>query len=202
MTRDKLQFRHDLLEAEPIDPLRRAKFEREVNAMWEQRLTLARLVWLKVLAMSMLVLGVGFGATAYLAPGSLPPVARIGFGIGCVFCLTFLFILIMIGRRGTMNLRVDPMRIAGLGWGFVVSMMVIFMMLASAMKDSSRGVLMVVNGIVFLIGAGLILLRTVIEQSERRTRERLLQIEYRLEQLSDDLKKRDGGDDQFDGVRV
>ena len=133
---------------------------------------------------------------------NLPPLARVAFVIGAVFCLTDAFVVPLLARRGTMNLRTDPMRVAGLTWGFVVMMVVFFMVISGLHPDSTRGVMMVVTGIVFLIGAGLILIRTVIEQSELRTREKLLEIEYRLEQLTDEIKRRDGGEDQFEGARV
>ena len=42
----------------------------------------------------------------------------------------------------------------------------------------------------------------ILDQIVARTRERLLQIEYQLQQLSDEIKKRDGGDDEFEPARI
>ena len=43
----------------------------------------------------------------------------------------------------------------------------------------------VVYGFLFLLPASVIVLRTVVEQSELRTRERLLELEYKLAQLAE-----------------
>jgi hypothetical protein len=202
MTRDKLQFRRELLDCESIDAALRRKFQTEVQAMWERKLSSPRRAWFKMLAIIMLAMGIFFGCMAYLAPATLPPVARIAFVVGAVFCLASVFVIWQLARRGVMNLRTDPMRMAALGWAFVVMMVVVFMVISGMHPDSTRGLMLVINGIVFMIGAGLILIRTVIEQSELRTREKLLEIEYRLEQLTDEIKRRDGGDDQFEPARV
>jgi hypothetical protein len=45
------------------------------------------------------------------------------------------------------------------------------------------GVRLTVFGIVLLIGASVLLLRTVIEQAELRTRERLLELQYNMAEL-------------------
>ena len=67
MTRDKVEFRRDLLDAESIDPALRHKFQMEVQAMWEQKLSSPKRVWFRMLAIIVLAMGVFFGCMAWFA---------------------------------------------------------------------------------------------------------------------------------------
>jgi len=73
----------------------------------------------------------------------------------------------------------------GMTWGFLVIMMTLFMVSAG---NNIVGLRMIVNGLVFLLMGVAFLLRHVIEQSELKTGERLLEIEYRLAELAECLK--------------
>ena len=157
--------------------------------MWEQQLTTPKRILFRVEAVVGLAMAAGFGAGAVLAPRGLPPLARVAFAAGGVLCAAFGVMLLRIGRRGTMNLRRDPLRMAGLTWSAVVIMVTLFMLLGGALPDRTIGIQMVVNGIVFLIGAGLMLLRAVVEQSQLKTQEKLLEIEYRLAELAEQVRK-------------
>jgi MFS family permease len=157
--------------------------------MWEQQLTSPKRVLFRVEAVIGFVMAIGFIAGAALAPRGLPMLARLGFVAGAVVCAASGVMLLRMSRRGTMNLRHDPLRLAGLTWGGVVIMVTLFMMLGGLLPDRTIGIQMVVNGIVFLVGVGLILLRAVIEQSQLKTQEKLLEIEYRLAELAEQVRK-------------
>ena len=157
--------------------------------MWEQQLTRPKRILFRVEAVVGLAMAIGFWAGAVLAPRGLPLLARAGLVAGAVFSAAFGVILLRMGRRGTVNLRHDPLRMAGLTWGVVVIMVTLFMMLGGALPDRTIGIQMVVNGIVFLIGAGLMLMRAVVEQSQLKTQEKLLEIECRLAELAEQVRK-------------
>jgi len=56
----------------------------------------------------------------------------------------------------------------------------------------------VLAGMLFLLPAGLMLLRTVIEQAEMRTQERIVELEFKIARLSEKL----GGEDDLLGTGV
>jgi uncharacterized membrane protein len=67
-----------------------------------------------------------------------------------------------------------------MAWGLPVILVTLFMVSA---PDTIIGLRMIVAGLVFLVMGLAFLLRHVIEQSELKTREKLLEIEYRLAEL-------------------
>lgn len=79
---------------------------------------------------------------------------------------------------------------AGLIWVFIVLLVTIFMVAGGI--SSIQGVGLTVDGIVFLIGTGLMLLRSVIERSELRTREKLLEVQYESALIRESLPNKQG----------
>jgi hypothetical protein len=59
------------------------------------------------------------------------------------------------------------------------------LLLAPQFPDSFHAGLALVCGLVLLLGAGVIMLCTHVEQAELRTRESMLRLEYRLAELSE-----------------
>ena len=49
---------------------------------------------------------------------------------------------------------------------------------------------MIAVGLLFLVGAGVMLLRTTVERSELHTREKLLEMELRLTRIAEEIAKR------------
>jgi hypothetical protein len=115
----------------------------------------------------------------------LPVVARVGLGIGTLFGLTGAVMLARVLRRGALNLKIDNRRIAAMVWVFTVLMMTCFLMLGMSIEDRVMGVLMIVYGLTFLVGAGVFLLAYRIEQAELGVREKLLELELRLAELGE-----------------
>ena len=196
-TQDKESFRRRLLAADAENPALRAEYERRLQAMWEPRLSLSqRVAWS---ATGLLGLGftVWFGYWAIRAPETFPILLRVGFALGALFGLAWAVFAYGIVRRGTTRLKTDPMAAAGMGWVFVVVTLTIFMVAGSASREL-WAVKIVVNGLFFVIAAATILLRTVIEQAEMRTQERIVELEYKIARLSEKL----GGDDDLLGTGV
>ena len=139
-----------------------------------------------------------FGVVAAVALGSaavcgflaltepnLPALARVAFGVGTLFGLAWAAVAARVCWRGAIDLKLDSRRIATMVWVFTVLMMVFFLVIGMSTEDRLLGVMMIANGIAFLIGAAVYWLTHRIEQAELATREKLLQIELRLAELSE-----------------
>ena len=116
---------------------------------------------------------------------TLPVVARAGLAIGTLFSLASAAMLVQVLRRGALNLKVDNRRIAAGVWVFTVLLMTCFLMLGMSAEDRVMGVLMIAYGLTFLICAGVYLVVYRIEQAEFSVREKLLELELRLAELSE-----------------
>ena len=56
--------------------------------------------------------------------------------------------------------------------------------------DNITGLRMILSGLVFLVAGAVFLLQNTIAQAELKSREKLLEIEYRLAELTEALKTR------------
>ncbi|MEO6436756.1 MAG: hypothetical protein ABIP55_13490 [Tepidisphaeraceae bacterium] len=189
-TQSKEAFRRRLLAADEENPALRAQYDRRIKAMFEVTLSKPKKAWFACLTLFCVV---GGGAALQQAiTEKLPPAARMGLLLGAAFSAAWAFYLIRILRHGTMQMRIDPPAAAGMGFVFSLLMCVLF---AVSEMPADKVVL---AGMLFLLPAGLILLRTVIEQAEMRTQERIVELEYKIARLSEKL----GDDDDLLGTGV
>ena len=180
-------FRDRLLELEPVTPELKDRYEKEIQAMFNKPLTgVRRWSWL-VAAVGSAGLAVVFGAAALLAPSEFPVYARITFVIGVLFAIAWAVLGLRVFKRGSINLKTDAAMYYGMAWGLPVIMVTLFMMFA---PNDLVGLRMITCGIVFLIMGAAFLLRGVVERSELQTREKLLEIEYRLAEIEELVKAR------------
>jgi MFS family permease len=190
MNESEKDFRDRLLDAERFSPALKEKYEKEVQEMLEQKLTGVRR-WAYICGAAM---GVGFallfGTVAILAPREFPILGRIAFVTGAVFGLAFAGLAGWIAKKGTLKLKTHPVAMAGMAWGFTVIMVVLFMFLGSGLPDPIIGVRMIVIGLVFLVGAAVGLILARVEQAQLKTQEKLLEIEYRLAQMAEQIAKK------------
>lgn len=180
------ELRNELLDAEPEDAALRGDYERRLAAMFEMPLT-----WYRKAG---LIFGIVVSAATAATAGVLAVRLRherlalvATLGVGSVLAVVGAVLAGRILARGTYRRDRDSITQAGFIWVFTILMVTGFMLTGGI--DSIRGVGMTVFGIVFLIGAAVLLLRTVVEQSELRTREKLLEMELRLTRISDELAK-------------
>jgi hypothetical protein len=183
------QFDQKLIAAQRVDDSLRQKYEREVQAMFEKNLTGWNKALFAVVGVITVVLAVVF-TVATVKSTHLPWEARSGFVLGALFAGAWTALMVRVLRRGRMNLRIDERAQAGLSWAFVVLMVTLFMVLAAKNPDSIRGVGMVVNGLVFLIGAALFMIQAGINSSRMKIEERLIEMQLRIAELTEELKKR------------
>ncbi|UCG58355.1 MAG: hypothetical protein JSU70_02380 [Phycisphaerales bacterium] len=187
MSESAKTFRDKLLALEEPDPTYREKYERQVTAMVEQKLTGAKkwqMIFFLVMSIS---LGLFFGTMAVIAPAGFPWWGRALFVAGAVFCLAFVTMYARILQKGSINLKKDNIDLAWTGWGFVVIVGTAALVISPKLPDRIAGVHWLVSVLFFLVAAGVFLLRAFIERSELNTREKLLEIELRLAELTEKI---------------
>ena len=185
MTQSNDDFRDRLLRSERVTPSLRERHEEEIRTMIEKQLTRpASIVW-GLSGLAGMVLAVGFGILAIALPREVPWYARLGFVGGALFGIGWAYLGFRIFRRGFIDLKVDAGIYAGLSWGLPVFLVTVFMVWA---PDNITGLRMILSGLVFLVMGAMFLLRNFIDQSEMKTREKLLEIEYRLAELTEAVK--------------
>ncbi|WP_165074053.1 hypothetical protein [Paludisphaera rhizosphaerae] len=190
MTRDPNGMRDRLLKAERITPDLKRRYDLEIQAMIEKKLTKwQRWGWLAS-AIFGTACAVVFGALAVVGPGGLPWAGRLGLAGGAVFGLAWAWLGLRVFRRGVLDLKLDTGLAAGLSWCLPIFLTTLFMVAA---PDDVRGLRMILCGLVFLVAGAMFLTRHVVEQSELKTREKLLEIEYRLAELTEVVKADAGG---------
>lgn len=180
-------FRDRLLASQPVTPALKEHYEKEVQAMFSKPLTgVHRWAWL-----FSAILGVGlavvFGPAAVFAPPEFPAYARVGFVAGTFFCLAWAILALRIFVRGAIDLKIESPIYYGMAWAFPLFLLIVFMMFA---PNDLVGLRMIVCGIAYLVMGAAFLLRGVIERSELKTQEKLLEIEYRLAEMEELLKAR------------
>ena len=182
-------FRDKLLDMEKPNPALKEKYEREVQAMVEKKLTGVT----KLAHIGGLVMGLGFliifGTIAITAPKEFPLWGRFGFALGALFGLIFAVFEALLLKRGTINLKTDEVAMAGLSWGFIVIFATIVLVFSGKLPDPLKSVQMIVYLLVFEIMAAVGLIKAFINRSEVNTREKLLEIEYRLSEISEKIEK-------------
>jgi len=190
MNKSNNTFRDKLLDMEIPTPALKEKYEREVQAMVEKKLTGLR----KLGTVVSLVMGLGFfvlfGTLAVIVPKEFPLWGRAIWAVGSVFGLTFAGLAVLVLKKGTVNLKTDDMAMAGLGWGFIVIMATITLVFSGQLPDRTIAIKMLVSLLIFEVAAAVGLLKAIIERSEVKTREKLLKIEYRLAEISEKIDKK------------
>jgi cation transport ATPase len=179
--RNELSREH-LLALEAEDPALRAEYERRLEAMLEVPLTTTRRVLTIAVAVVAAAMAVLF--VALVATESVPWKTQGAFALGMLFAAGWVAYAVRILRRGSYHRRTDSTTAANMAWAFTMLTAVAFA-LAAPHKDP-----FVIFGFLFLLPAAVILLRTVAEQSELRTHERLMELEYKLARLAETLEKR------------
>jgi choline-glycine betaine transporter len=190
MNKSNNTFRDKLLDMEIPTPALKEKYEREVQAMVEKKLTGLR----KLGTVVSLVMGLGFfvlfGTLAVIVPKEFPLWGRAIWAVGSVFGLTFAGLAVLVLKKGTVNLKTDDMAMAGLGWGFIVIMATITLVFSGQLPDRTIAIKMLVSLLIFEVAAAVGLLKAIIERSEVKTREKLLKIEYHLAEISEKIDKK------------
>jgi hypothetical protein len=188
MNEDRIHHRANvgdqLIALEPLSPDSQKRIQQEMHAMLTRQLGIPGRLFVGFVSAASLGIALLLGYLAVTAV-NLPLVARIGLGTGVPFGLAWGAVSFRVAWRGSMDLKVDARRIAAMVWVFTVVMMVFFLMVGMSAKDRMLGLMLIVQGLVFLIGAAVHFITFRIEQAELVTREKLLQLELRIAELGE-----------------
>jgi hypothetical protein len=181
-------LRDQLCELETHNPLLRERYTQEIQAMLEKKLTSRSKWFLAAVAVASLAIAAYLGGLA-VVHDKLPPLARVGLAGGAVFGLAWAYLAGRALRRGTWELRIQPVAMAGLAWGFAVLLETCFLVLAPQFPDPFQATVALFSGLVILVGAGVAMVTVCIQQAELRTQEALLRLEYRIAEMSENRAK-------------
>lgn len=194
MNESQKAFRDKLLDMEKANTPYKEKYEKEIKQMFEKKLTGLQ-KWGQVLGLAM---GLGFfflfGTLAVIVPKEFPLWGRAIWILGAVFGLVFAALSVWILKKGTVNLKTDDMAAAGLGWAFIVIVASIVLVHSGSLPEPITGVRMLVSILIFEVMAAALLLKAIIQRSEVNTREKLLEIEYRLAELAEKVETAEKND--------
>lgn len=179
------RFREELLAAEPITPALQERYHEELQAMLSKQLHgMRRWIWVGV-SITGLGFAALFGTLAVVLPAEFPWSGRLIFAAGAFFGIGWGLLGLKVSWRGSLDLRSDTWAANGMAWALPVLVVTVAMVSA---PDNVVGLRMILCALVFLVMGAAFLMRHVVEQSELKTREKLLEIEYRLAELTDRMK--------------
>ena len=177
------KLRDRLLAAEPATPTTR--YTRDLNDLLLGKLSGTRRIALVVAAAFALAAGAGSAWLAARPAPPLPPAARWGLGFGAACCLAWAAAAVRTLRAGVLHRRRHVATFTAIP--AVVSLVTGVLLIGLGLEQSD--VIRVVRtgflGVLCLIVAAQLLLQNVVEQSELRTRERLLEIQLQLAELAE-----------------
>jgi hypothetical protein len=186
-------FRDKLVSAQQFTPAYRERYRKGLESMLTRRLTPARRIVCSLLALGGLCAAVNFGVQAATqgSNGEYAAWGRAAFGVMALWGLAWAALLGAMAIRGTVNLRKDRQAIAGLRWFFFVFAGILLMLVGGLQlkyEPGSNGpVFAAVVGLAFLVYGALVVIHNLVQQSELNVREKLLEIELKLAEMSETL---------------
>jgi len=112
--------------------------------------------------------------------------------MGAIFGLAWAVFAGGIVRKRVIKLKTDPTAMAGMSWGLCVIVVTVLMVSQRKFPDPITGVRALVIGLIFLVGAAVFMIFNRSDQVGLNTREKLLEIEYRLAELAERTAKKSG----------
>ena len=183
-------YRDKLLNAEQYSPNLRDKYEKEVNAMLEKKVTgFQKGLIIFFFCLGIVFIGV-FGWAYFVSKGEMLPLARIIFIIGAVFGLLMTLFMGYILKRGSWHEKIHSNAMMGLIWGFMIITST-FLLLLGSYIDPAKHTHVLVSLLVFWSMAIVMFIQHWIKQSEYKTYEKLLEIELRLAELDEKIRKKE-----------
>ena len=172
-------LRDRLCELETQDPLLRERCVEELEEMLEKKLSTPMKVFLGLVCAGSVAIATFLG-TMGLIHNELPVVARTGIAGGVLFSLAWAGLAAWPLRRGSLPLLTQPAALAAVLWIFAVFLETCFLLVAPRFPDHFHALLCLFSGLVLLIGAGVMMVTTIVQQAALRTQETLLRLEYRI----------------------
>jgi hypothetical protein len=203
MDNEKKIFRDNLLATEQITPALEEKYKKEIQAMFEEKLSGPKRFGFNAIAVIRLVLAIQLAYLAVFSPypdstfwryvSPTTPFLRILFGFFALFLFFIAVYVPWVTRKGTLNLKSHANRIAWLKYGFLMVTGLVFYLYAASLPGIAP-MLLVTVPIIFYLLAAVVIIYNKVTQSELLTRERLLRMELSLSEISEKLGIEPGKD--------
>ena len=182
-------FANQLIAAQRVEPTLRQRYEREMTNMFEQSLTPKRKISFIASAVLCTVMTVMLTIAAVSSKGA-PVGVRIGVGLGALYALGWLVMSVRILRRGTFHARNDWRAMSAWPWVFVVVLVTLILVMTGQRSDSVKSVWLLLYGLTFLMCASVFLIQYWIGDARMKLEERMLELQLRVAELAEELKKR------------
>ncbi len=192
-------FRDELLDMEKPNAGHRREYEKEVQRMFEKKLNCLWRIAFAVLSVAGLLVAAPFlhMATARMGDETLGFFVRLVTVPGSILALAWTALTAWVAAKGRLSLRVQPagMAVMSIGLAFFLTASLVFVFVFPIMWEaptdhrSMCGLQLSLIGFFLVAIIGLCLILRVLYRTEFRTREKLLEIEYRLVELGEKLEK-------------
>lgn len=184
---DYNDFRDRLMSSQQLTPEYRERYERSLESMFERVLTPAQKagMWFKV---ALSLVGTAAFAWGFTIKG-MPSLLKALMAFLAVVALAQTVIVARAAVMGIVNLRWQPK--VGAYMSFQAILITSFVvMIYGVMHPNPGSTYLLLAFVVPVIIMSVVLIRTHIEQSELNVREKLLEIELRLAELSEQLPRK------------
>jgi hypothetical protein len=201
-------FGDRLLDQETLDPQQKQRYERQVQAMLQQRLSLFGRIVFAVLALAGVVATITFAHAAQQnRPHDKEALGIVAFWVAAsLLSLSWTVLAGWPAVTGKWNLRTQRPFLAAIApaMGFFLMTMAAFKYVLPnlhAREPLLMGTQFVLMGFFSIVIAGLCAILVILYRTWCSTQERLLQIEYRIADLAEKLDQGDRGEGQGTAVR-
>jgi hypothetical protein len=191
------RFSDRLIAAEQVDAKQKERYEMEMQRMLNPALTPARRVLAAIFAVVGLLAAVDFGVTSATArmSGDYAGWGRAVLGVMAALTLALAITLGRMAIRGTVDLRRDISTVTKIRWA--ISLMVSVVAFVIAWADAHYGTgkasaFYAAMGLAFLGACSVLVIKDRVHQSSLNVRQKLLEIELRLAEMSEKLDNRQG----------
>jgi len=186
------RFADRLIAAEHIDTKRKERYEMGMRQLLNQTLTPAKRIayaFGAIVGLAFAVNSAVLAATLHIT-GEYAAWGRAVFGVFAVLGAVWAVLAGRIAIRGTVNLRKDRAAIARLVWGLSLLIFIVALLVGGLGLRYGSGrwsVFTAVIGLAYLISGALFMVRNLVQQSELKICEKLLDIELRVAELDERL---------------
>ena len=200
MNKSDKALRDELLEMEKPNAGYRREYEKEIRAMFEKKLNHLWRVVFAILSVIGLLVALPFIhlASSKVGDETLGLFIRVITVSGVILALAWTALTGWAAVRGKLNLRIQPASMAATGLGlaffFMTYLVFVFVLPITWVAPTDNrpicGLLLALVGFVLVATVGLCLILHILYRTEFRTREKLLEIEYRLVDLSEKIENK------------